>query len=253
VEKMWKRKGMGIVLAILFLGALTANAEVAKSDSSLEAIKNELRRLQKEYTQLNETIINTKDISIETRLEAAKFKEEVLYRLGLWRGKLAEGLITTIEAREIARRAQEQLEINKRLQASIEELKTEVSLAKEMAASAKIQADQAIRETRELAKQTQEKTDMILAKVDEVIKRVRELEKRLGKKATIKLKSTGLYEIKAKNIYEVKKGDSLWRIAGYKNIYNDPSKWRKIYEANKDRIGDIALIYPGQKLVIPSE
>ncbi len=40
---------------------------------------------------------------------------------------------------------------------------------------------------------------------------------------------------------------------GSKDVYNDPGKWRKIYEANKDRISDVAVIYPGQKLVIPAE
>ncbi|MED4973647.1 LysM peptidoglycan-binding domain-containing protein [Geobacillus kaustophilus NBRC 102445] len=50
--------------------------------------------------------------------------------------------------------------------------------------------------------------------------------------------------------YVVRKGDSLWAIA--KRIYDDGSKWRKIYEANKKVIGkNPNLIYPGQKLVIP--
>ncbi len=236
---MQKRKVIGILGVILFLCALAGSAGLTQDNSSLDVIENKLKSLEEEYTQLNETIVEAKGISLETMLRMAEFKEEVLYRLGLWRAKLAEGLINTIEARG--------------LKASIEELKLEVSLAKEMAASARIQADQAIKETRELAKQTQEKTDMILAKVDEAIRRVRNLEKRLGEKATIKFKSTGLYETKAKNVYEVKEGDSLWRIAGYKNVYDDPGKWRKIFEANKDKIGDVALIYPGQKLVIPAE
>ncbi len=236
---MQKRKAFGILGAVLLLCALAGSAGVAQGVSSLGAIENELESLQEEYAQLSQTIVEAKDISLETMVRMAEFKEEVLYRLGLWRAKLAEGLINTIEARG--------------LRASIEELKVEVSLAKEMAASARIQADQAIKETRELAKQTQEKTDMIMAKVDEIIRRVRNLEKGLGGKASIKLKSTGLYEVRAKNVYEVKKGDSLWRIAGSKNVYSDSSKWRKIYEANKDKIGASALIYPGQKLVIPAE
>lgn len=236
---MQKRKVIGMLGVVLLLCALAGSAGIAQDDSSLEAIENELKSLKKEDAQLSEMIVQAKDVSLETMLKMAEFKEEVLYRLGLWRAKLAEGLINTIEARA--------------LQASIEELKAEVSLAKEMAASARIQADQAIKETRELAKQTQEKTDMIMAKVDEVIRRVRNLEKGLGEKATIKFKSTSLYETKAKNIYEVKEGDSLWRIAGYQNVYNDPEEWRKIYAANKDNISDVALIYPGQKLIIPTE
>jgi nucleoid-associated protein YgaU len=49
--------------------------------------------------------------------------------------------------------------------------------------------------------------------------------------------------------------DCLWRIAGYSFIYNDPLEWRVIYEANKKTFrdpGDPNLIFPGQKLQIPS-
>ena len=236
---MQKRKVFGLLGTMLLLCALVGSAGVAQGTSSLEAIENELKSVQEEYAQLSQTIIEAKDISLETMIAMAGFKEEVLHRLGLWRAKLAEGLMNTIEARG--------------LKTSIEELRVEVSLAKEMAASARIQADQALKETRELAKQTQEKTDMLLAKIDGIIGRVRNQEKGLGEKASIKLKSTGPYETKAKNIYEVKKGDSLWRIAASKDVYDDSSKWRKIYEANKDKIGATALIYPGQKLVIPTE
>jgi nucleoid-associated protein YgaU len=53
--------------------------------------------------------------------------------------------------------------------------------------------------------------------------------------------------------YTVRKGDTLWWIAKYKDIYNDPFLWPIIYEANKDIIKDPNLIYPGQELGIPRE
>lgn len=53
--------------------------------------------------------------------------------------------------------------------------------------------------------------------------------------------------------YTVKKGDTLWWIAKYKDIYNDPLLWPIIYEANKEILKDPKLIYPGQELGIPRE
>ena len=51
--------------------------------------------------------------------------------------------------------------------------------------------------------------------------------------------------------YEIKKGDSLSAIA--KQQYGDATKWRTIYEANKDVIKNPDLIYPGQKIKIPKQ
>ena len=55
---------------------------------------------------------------------------------------------------------------------------------------------------------------------------------------------------KQETTYTVKKGDCLWNIA--KKFYGDGSKYTKIYEANKDKIKNPNLIYPGQVFVIPS-
>ncbi len=49
--------------------------------------------------------------------------------------------------------------------------------------------------------------------------------------------------------HTVQSGDSLYRIAG--KYYDDPAKWEKIYEANKDEIDDQGLLMKGQILVIP--
>jgi nucleoid-associated protein YgaU len=51
------------------------------------------------------------------------------------------------------------------------------------------------------------------------------------------------------DFYEVKKGDSLSKIA--KVYYGDPLKYPVIFEANKPMLKNVDLIYPGQVLRIP--
>jgi len=55
------------------------------------------------------------------------------------------------------------------------------------------------------------------------------------------------------NEYLVGSGDNLSKIAGSMDVMSDPTKWRELYEANKDIVGDEpSLIYPHQVLKIPS-
>ena len=56
-------------------------------------------------------------------------------------------------------------------------------------------------------------------------------------------------ETKKERIYTVKQGDCLWSIA--KKYYGNGESYKKIYNANKDKIKNPNLIYPNQKLVIP--
>ncbi len=46
--------------------------------------------------------------------------------------------------------------------------------------------------------------------------------------------------------YTVSGGDSLWTISGQSEVYGDPYQWPLIYKANRDKIRDADLIYPGQ-------
>lgn len=78
--------------------------------------------------------------------------------------------------------------------------------------------------------------------------------------ATVDITDQGAQLVKSPNVvpvnpksagtYTVVSGDSLWKIA--KTYYGNGSKYTKIFEANKDKIKNPSLIYPGQVLTIPS-
>ncbi len=53
------------------------------------------------------------------------------------------------------------------------------------------------------------------------------------------------------NEHLVVKGEYLHKIAGMAKVFNDPTKWTELYEANKDVITEPSLIYPHQVLTIP--
>jgi len=60
-----------------------------------------------------------------------------------------------------------------------------------------------------------------------------------------------LTEIRAASVqYEVVSGDSLWAISGKAETYSDPYKWPLIYKANRNKIKDADLIYPGQNFTV---
>lgn len=56
-----------------------------------------------------------------------------------------------------------------------------------------------------------------------------------------------------KTSHTVKKGECLWWIAEYEDVYNDPFQWPLIYKANRDQIKDPDLIYPQQVFDIPRD
>ncbi|MDX2470567.1 MAG: LysM peptidoglycan-binding domain-containing protein [SAR324 cluster bacterium] len=64
---------------------------------------------------------------------------------------------------------------------------------------------------------------------------------------------TNLAAKKGEKTYTIKKGDTLWGIA--EKHYGSGFKWRKIAEANPDKIkylpNEVVHIYPGDELVIP--
>jgi nucleoid-associated protein YgaU len=53
--------------------------------------------------------------------------------------------------------------------------------------------------------------------------------------------------------WTVQRGENLYKISGYEQIYSDPVKWPRIYRANRDLIEDPYLIYPDWVLQIPRD
>lgn len=74
--------------------------------------------------------------------------------------------------------------------------------------------------------------------------------KKNKKKASKKKKKRSTKKTSKKRTYTVKKGDCLWNIA--KKFYGNGSKYTVIYNANKSKIKNPNLIYPGQVLTIPA-
>jgi len=49
----------------------------------------------------------------------------------------------------------------------------------------------------------------------------------------------------------VRRGESLWAISASEGVYGTGSRWRILYAANRARIANPDLIYPGQEISIP--
>ncbi|MBN1384537.1 MAG: type IX secretion system membrane protein PorP/SprF [Elusimicrobia bacterium] len=53
--------------------------------------------------------------------------------------------------------------------------------------------------------------------------------------------------------YFVQPGDTLPGISAKPEIYNDAKQWRRIYEANRDRISPTLILEPGMEIIIPRD
>ena len=276
--------------------AVVAPCAFAQATSpTTEQLAEQLQALRQEMAGVRQQVYDARDIAVDSRLDAQMFKEETLYRLGLWRTKLGEGMNLSLAAQGSAARAEEaaasaqehiqalllrvdcventsqvlsreisdmkvqMLAIGKvaesanaccknamkdlaTLSSRTKSLETDVAMAKEMAATAKVQADQARKEVRQLSNEVKQNRELFLGKVEKTLQDMKE-------EQTYKSPKMQPMTVPAQETYEVKKGDSLWTIAG--KVYNDSTQWKKILEANKDRLVNPNSLYPGQHLVIP--
>ncbi len=121
---------------------------------------------------------------------------------------------------------------------------------------------ESMEEESKMIKRKSAELDLILRKKDSVIEELKRklinaefkyvaLEQKLTDLKIAILRKKIIRESSYPVTYEVKINDSLWKIAGRKNIYNDSYKWMEIYYANKNKILDPDYIYPGMFLSVP--
>jgi nucleoid-associated protein YgaU len=113
-------------------------------------------------------------------------------------------------------------------------------------------ADEKARQDR-LLSDAQSKLDADKAKLDQLRQQVNKVDGELQPmKSRVQSLQAQIAELEAlPKEWTVKKGEFLYKISGYKEIYSDPLKWPRIYRANRDKIEDPQLIYPGWVLRIP--
>jgi len=101
------------------------------------------------------------------------------------------------------------------------------------------------------AKQLAEKALVDAQKVEALAKQVyAQKEKEAAQQASLRVGDSEAFRIPYPTEHVVIKGETLWWIAEYKQIYNDPFQWPLIYKANRDKIRDPDLIYPDQVFAI---
>jgi nucleoid-associated protein YgaU len=124
--------------------------------------------------------------------------------------------------------------------------KADQSAPSEQKAAPDIHGDLAQREAEAKKRAAAEKDDKVRAELEKTQEELRKLrveyERRVAEEATT-------HAATEDTTYTVVRGDTLWAIAS--RYYGNGSEWRKIYEANKGKIENPDLIYPGQTFVIP--
>lgn len=150
-----------------------------------------------------------------------------------------------------SRDEREQLE---EIQKKLEEKERELLAAKQQAQVAQAKAAAAAtaeQKAKEAAAEAQAKLEQMQRQkqVDELRERFARMQEERARRAEEAAQAQA--EAEKPRTYVVKSGDSLSKIA--KELLGDAKRWPEIFEANRDKIKDPNLIYPGQELLIPKK
>ncbi len=169
-----------------------------------------------------------------------------------------------VEAARVKAAAETAIETSRKAETTAAEAKQTAAEAKAFSEKAVVSANQSI----DTANKAIDKTNQTIDEVNAINEKVMQENAKL--RFEMEQKNQGLAEdvegLKKKiddltvkeakktfSVYTVKKGDFLIKIAGKKDIYGKGEAWKNIYQANRDKIKNPNLIYPGQKLQIPAQ
>lgn len=175
-----------------------------------------------------------------------------------------------VEAAKVKASAETAMEVSRKAEATAVEAKQSATEAKAVSEKAIASANQSIQTANQAIDKTNQAIDKVNAINEKVMQENAKLRFEMEQKAQgleqkdhelsediegLKKKIDDLTVKEAKktfSVYTVKKGDFLIKIAGKKDVYGKGDVWKKIYQANRDKIKNPNLIYPGQKLQIPA-
>lgn len=168
--------------------------------------------------------------------------------------------VAEIDAAKAKATAETAMEVSKKAEAVANQAKEESAQSKATSEKAIESANNAITKANESIEQVNRSIDRvneINQKMTEDLARTRfdleQKDQQIEKDVATLKEEVEKLKIKPPEFYLVKKGDFLIKIAGKEGVYGDSKEWNKLYRANRKRIKDPNLIYPGQKLIIPRE
>ncbi len=225
----------------------------ARGDLANKKLKSAYTNLQAAKASSKEALGVAQKQSAKTKL--AKAEKDVA---------AAEAKLNDLKGRASDADTQKALEASEEAQQSLKTADDNLTAAKEALKAAReadknqaygevaTQSDEASRLAKILSDSLPE-TEVLLAQAKdragiENKKPVKDGEAKLGKDGEEE-DQAGWKTYKVRLIPENR--DCLWKIAGYKKIYNNARLWPKIYRANKAKIKNPDLIYPGQVFKIP--
>ncbi len=242
------KKGYGLTALLLSLALLLAGC-CHPPTKEISLAQAQLTEAQKEGVPIYapEKYKEAKSLLSQAKAEAKKECRKSWKTVKLAQQKVQEAEEAAAKAKALAR-SEAQKAINRAQEAMAEAKKAQApKYAPDLYTAAETLLKKAQKDFQEenypMSKKEAEKaTQLALKARDAAIKVQKELarkqrEERLAKPTT----------------HIVLKGECLWCISGYPQIYGDPFMWPLIYWANKAQIHDPDLIYPGQIFVIPRE